>query len=114
MNYYLQMYVNQIIIGDLNSRNITRFNESEAVSLAGPKIYFLISELQIQFLSYVYWSIPRSLKRGAIQQTLPMIHRYSEHGSTGLAAGAVHLNKRERRREDRWNTLFELINLFPI
>jgi len=37
----------QIIIGDFNSRNIIRFNESKAVSLTNLKIYFLILELQI-------------------------------------------------------------------
>lgn len=64
----------------------------------GSEIYFLISELQIQSPFYVY-PIPPSLERRATRQTLPMIHRYSVQGSTGLVCCECYMSKWERERE---------------
>jgi len=132
MKFYriIQFYYHMTVINWLlysvqsTSEQINRFkflgheNEWEAVFLAGPEIYFLISELQIQSPFPVYRPILRSLKRRAIRQTLPMIHRYSVQGSTGLAFRVPHVwakkRKRESGRQVEEHLPEPLINPFPI
>lgn len=116
-NKIFNLRVNKLI--DLNSQDI---NECERwIFLAGPKIHFLILELQIQSPFSVYCPILCSLKRRAIRQTLPMIHRYSVQGSTGLAFRVPHVwvkeKEREKTREGRQveeHLPEPLINPFPI